>query len=395
MISKKMKKMVEKSAAISALFTESARLKALYGAENVYDFGIGNPNIAAPSSVNETAIHILKSMDSLKLHGYTDSSGFPDVRRKIAESLNRRFHTHYTEKNIIMTTGAAGGLNVILKTLLDEGDEVLTFAPYFGEYDCYVEHAAGTLLPLPPNAPSFLPDAKALAAKVTARTKAVIINNPNNPTGVVYDEETIRKIADALAQKEKEFGISIYLISDEPYRELVFDGAVVPYIPDLYKNTIVAYSFSKSLSLPGDRIGYLAIPNEIDAFEDVVLGAGVSNRTLGFVNAPALQQLIVAECCDEQTDICFYDKNRELLYESLRAFGFECAKPQGAFYLFVKALEADDKAFCEKAKDFRLLLTPGSGFGCPGYVRIAYCVARETIENALPSFQQLAEAYRK
>lgn len=395
MISKKTKKMVEKSAAISALFTESARLKALYGEGNVYDFGIGNPNIDAPASVNETAIRILKNTDSLKLHGYTDSSGFPEARRKIAESLNRRFHTNYTEKNIIMTTGAAGGLNVILKTLLDEGDEVLTFAPYFGEYDCYVEHAGGVLLPVPPNAPSFLPDARALAAKVTAQTKAVIINNPNNPTGVVYDENTIREVADALAQKEKEFGTSIYLISDEPYRELVFDGATVPYIPDFYKNTIVAYSFSKSLSLPGDRIGYLAIANEVDDFEDVVFGAGVSNRTLGFVNAPALQQLVVAECCDERANVSFYDKNRELLYENLHALGFECAKPQGAFYLFVKALEADDKAFCEKAKAFRLLLTPGSGFGCPGYVRIAYCVARETIENALPSFRQLADAYRK
>ncbi len=395
MISKKMKAMVEKSAAISAMFTESARLKALYGAENVYDFGIGNPNVPAPLSVNETAIRILQEMDSLKLHSYTDSSGIPAVRLKIAESLNRRYGTAYNEKNILMTVGAAGGLNVILKTLLDEGDEVLTFAPYFGEYDCYAENAGGKLLAVPPNVPTFLPDPAELGKMITAKTKAVIINNPNNPSGVVYDEHTIQEVAAVLEAKEREFGTSIYLISDEPYRELVFDGATVPFIPKYYKNTIVAYSYSKSLSLPGDRIGYLTIPSEVDDFEDIVVGANVANRTLGFVNAPALQQLVVAECCDEKSDVSFYDKNRELLYNSLREYGYECAKPQGAFYMFVKALEEDDKAFVEKAKEFRLLLTPGSGFGCAGYVRISYCVARETIEKSLPSFKALAEAYQK
>jgi aspartate aminotransferase len=234
-----------------------------------------------------------------------------------------------------------------------------------------------------------------LAQAITPKTKAIIINNPNNPTGVVYDEETIKRIADVLEDKQKEFGTSIYLISDEPYRELVFDGATVPYIPKLYGNTIVAYSFSKSLSLPGDRIGYLTIPSTVEDFQEVVFGAGVANRILGFVNAPVLQQLIVARCCDEKADIAFYDKNREILYSALTQYGFECAKPQGAFYLFVKSMEEDEFAFVNKAKEFGILMTPGSGFGCKGYVRIAYCVARDTIERALPFFEKLAKAYQK
>lgn len=393
MISKNMKVLVDKSAAISALFTEGKRMRQILGDESVFDFGIGNPNVMAPLSVNKTAVELLENMDSLALHGYTDGAGIPAVRQTIAESLNRRFQEEYTGENIVMTTGAAGGLNVIFKVLLDQGDEVLTFAPYFSEYDVYVANAGGQLIAIEPNIPSFLPDAKKLAESITPKTKAIIINNPNNPTGVVYDEEALKKIAEVLNEKQKEFGTSIYLISDEPYRELVFDGVTVPYIPKIYKNTIVAYSFSKSLSLPGDRIGYLTIPSSVEDFQDVVYGAGVANRVLGFVNAPALQQLVVAKCCDEKSDIAFYDKNREILYNALIQYGFECAKPQGAFYLFVKSLEEDDVAFVNKAKEFGILMTPGNGFGCKGYVRIAYCVARDTIERALPSFEKLAEAY--
>lgn len=394
MISKNMKVLVDKSAAISALFTEGKRMRQILGDENVFDFGIGNPNVKAPISVNKTAIQLLENMDSLALHSYTDGAGIPAVRQTIAESLNRRFQEEYTGENIVMTTGAAGGLNVILKVLLDQGDEVLTFAPYFSEYDVYVANAGGQLIAIEPNIPSFLPDAKKLAESITSKTKAIIVNNPNNPTGVVYDEETLRDVAEILEAKQREFGTSIYLISDEPYRELVFDGVTVPYIPKIYGNTIVAYSFSKSLSLPGDRIGYLTIPSSVEDFQDVVYGAGVANRVLGFVNAPALQQLVVAKCCDEKSDIAFYDKNREILYNALIQYGFECAKPQGAFYLFVKALEDDDVAFVNKAKEFGILMTPGNGFGCKGYVRIAYCVARDTIERALPSFKKLAEAYK-
>lgn len=395
MISKNMKELVDKSAAISALFTEGPRLRKLLGDDNVFDFGIGNPNVKAPVSVNQTAIELLENMDSLALHSYTDGAGIPEVRESIAESLNRRFGEEYTGKNIVMTTGAAGGLNVILKVLLDQGDEVLTFAPYFSEYDVYVANAGGRLISIAPNIPSFLPDASQLEEAITSKTKAIIINNPNNPTGVVYDEETLKKVAEVLNKKGKEYATTIYLISDEPYRELVFDGVTVPYIPKIYGNTIVAYSFSKSLSLPGDRIGYLTIPPTVEDFEDVVYGAGVANRVLGFVNAPALQQLVVARCSDEKSDIAFYDKNREILYNALISYGFECAKPQGAFYLFVKALEEDDVAFVNKAKEFGILMTPGGGFGCKGYVRIAYCVARTVIERALPSFEKLAKSYKK
>lgn len=395
MISKKMKTLVEQSAAISAMFTEGKRLREALGEENVFDFGIGNPNVKAPASVNERAIAILDNMDSLAVHSYTDSAGIPAVRRAIAESLNRRFSEQYNEENIVMTTGAAGGLNVILKVLLDAGDEVLTFAPYFGEYDGYVDNAGGVLRAIAPNPPTFLPDLEKLRAAITPKTKAVLVNNPNNPTGVVYDAATMQALADVLNERKQALGTEIYLISDEPYRELVFDGATVPYLPKLYPNTIVAYSFSKSLSLPGDRIGYLTIPATVADFQDVVNGASVANRVLGFVNAPALQQMVVAGCCDEQCDVAFYDANRELLYQALTSYGFSCAKPQGAFYLFVKSMEPDDGAFVNKAKEFGILMTPGSGFRCKGYARIAYCVARETIEKALPSFERLAAAYRE
>lgn len=395
MVSKKMKEMIERSAALGAMFTEGKRLKELYGEENVYDFGIGNPNVKAPDAVNRAMMEILRDVDSLKIHGYTDASGIPEVRQAIAESLNRRFGAELSAKNLVMTVGAAGGLSVICKVLIDEGDEALTFAPYFGEYDNYVINAGGTLLAVPPNPPSFLPDLAALEERITERTKVVILNSPNNPTGVVYDAETIDGLAAVLERKEKELGTSIYIIADEPYRELVYDGAEAPYVPSYYHNTIVAYSFSKSLSLPGDRIGYLVIPSAVDDFDDVAAGAEIANRCLGFVNAPALQQMAVARCCDEQTDVDYYNQNRILLYEALTSYGYACAKPQGAFYLFVKALEPDEEAFCEKAKKHGILVTPGKAFRCPGYVRIAYCVARETILRSLPAFQALAEEYHK
>lgn len=395
MISKKMKELLEKSASMSAMFSEGKRMAERLGAENVFDFGIGNPNVKAPPLVNQTAIHLLETVDSLTLHGYTDGSGIPAVRQAIAESLNRRFQESYTKENIVMTTGAAGGLNVIFKVLLEPMDEVLTFAPYFSEYDGYVDNAGGVLRVVPPNPPTFLPDMELFSKGITAKTKVVLINSPNNPTGIIYDEKTICAMAEILRNKQIELGTTIYIISDEPYRELVYDEGVVPYIPKFYDNTIVAYSFSKSLSLPGDRIGYLTIPDAVSDSRDIVYGAGIGNRILGFVNAPALQQLVVAACCDEKTDVAYYDGNRSLLYDGLREMGYECAKPQGAFYLFVKALETDEIAFAEKAKAYGLLLLPGRGFGCPGYVRIAYCVARETIVRSLPAFEKLARAYSK
>ncbi len=393
MISERMKELVKGSSAIRAMFEEGKAMAAVYGAENVYDFSLGNPNVPAPERVKQAAEYILEKEDPLMVHGYMSNSGYEDVRRTIAESLNRRFGTDFTADNLLMTVGAAGGLNVILKTLLNPGEEVLTFAPYFGEYDNYVENYGGRLIAIAPDTATFQPDLKALEKAVTPKTKAVIINSPNNPTGVVYSEQTIIALSRLLEQKQRELGTSIYLISDEPYRELAYDGVQVPYLTKYYRNTIVGYSFSKSLSLPGDRIGYLVMPSQLDDFEMVRDGANVAIRILGFVNAPGLAQRIAAMCCEETTDIQYYDTNRELIYNGLKDLGFSCVKPQGAFYLFVKSPVEDEKAFCQAAKKYHLLLVAGSSFGCPGYVRIAYCVARETIENALPAFKKLAEEY--
>lgn len=393
MISERMKELVKGSSAIRAMFEEGKAMAAVYGAENVYDFSLGNPNVPAPERVKQAAEYVLEKEDPLMVHGYMSNSGYEDVRRTIAESLNRRFGTDFTADNLLMTVGAAGGLNVILKTLLNPGEEVLTFAPYFGEYDNYVENYGGRLIAIAPDTATFQPDLKALEKAVTPKTKAVIINSPNNPTGVVYSEQTIIALSRLLEQKQRELGTSIYLISDEPYRELAYDGVQVPYLTKYYRNTIVGYSFSKSLSLPGDRIGYLVMPSQLDDFEMVRDGANVAIRILGFVNAPGLAQRIAAMCCEETTDIQYYNTNRELIYNGLKDLGFSCVKPQGAFYLFVKSPVEDEKAFCQAAKKYHLLLVAGSSFGCPGYVRIAYCVARETIENALPAFKKLAEEY--
>ncbi len=394
MIAEKMKNMVANSSAIRAMFEEGNRLAQIYGAENVFDFSLGNPNVAAPEAVKEAIIELLDENDPVVLHGYTNSnSGYADVRETVAKSLNERFGTKFEGKNIVMSVGAAGGLNVILKTLINPGDEVIAFAPYFGEYRSYTNNYDGVLVEVSPNTVDFQPKLDEFEQKVTPKTKAVIVNTPNNPTGVVYSEETIKKLASIMEAKQKEYGTEIYLISDEPYRELVYDGVRVPYLTKYYDNTIVGYSYSKSLSLPGERIGYLVIPDEVKDSEDVLAAANVATRILGFVNAPTLQQKVVAKCINEKTDISYYDRNRETLYHGLRECGFECIKPQGAFYLFVKSPVADEKEFCAAAKKYNLLLVPGSSFACPGYVRLAYCVAYETIVNSLPKFRELAGEY--
>ena len=394
MIAEKMKGMVANSSAIRAMFEEGNRLAGIYGAENVYDFSLGNPNVAAPEAVKQAILELLEDEDPVVLHGYTNSnSGYADVREAVAESLNERFGTAFGGKNIVMTVGAAGGLNVILKTLLNPGDEVIVFAPYFGEYRSYTNNYDGVLVEISPNTVDFQPKLDEFEEKITVKTKAVIVNTPNNPTGVVYSEETIRKLAAIMEAKQKEFGTEIYLISDEPYRELVYDGAEVPYLTKYYDNTIVGYSYSKSLSLPGERIGYLVIPDEVTDSEIVLSAANVANRILGFVNAPTLQQKIVKKCLNEKTDISFYNRNRETLYQGLADCGFECIKPEGAFYLFVKSPVADEKEFCQAGKKYNILMVPGSSFGCPGYVRLAYCVAYETIVNSLPKFAELAKEY--
>lgn len=391
MISDKMVDLVKGSSVIRAMFEEGQRLAKIYGAENVYDFSLGNPNVPAPVEVNKAVKEIVDDEVSTVLHGYMNNSGYEEVRATIADSLNRRFGTSFTENNIVMTVGAAGGLNVVLKTLLNPGDEVIVFAPYFGEYRSYVANYDGKLVVVAPDTNTFQPNLTEFEKLITNRTKAVIVNSPNNPSGVVYSEETVKKIASILEAKQKEYGTDIYLISDEPYRELVYDGVTVPYLTKYYNNTIVGYSFSKSLSLPGERIGYLVIPNEVADYHDVFAAAGVATRILGFVNAPSLMQKVVARCIDAEVNVAAYNRNREALYNGLSELGFECIKPEGAFYLFVKAPNGDDKAFCDVAKKHNILMVPGTSFACPGFVRIAYCVSYDTIINSLPKFALVAE----
>ena len=394
MISEKMQGYVNNSSAIRAMFEEGKKLASVYGAENVYDFSLGNPNVPAPAAVKEAALQVLNEEDPLMVHGYMSNSGYEDVREAIAASLNRRFGTGYDAGNLVMTVGAAGGMNVIFKTLLNPGDEVIAFAPYFGEYRAYVSNYDGVLKVVPPDTETFQPNLAAFEKLITEKTKAVIVNTPNNPTGVVYSAETLKRLADILEEKQKEWKTSIYLISDEPYRELVYGGVEVPWIPDFYRNTIVGYSFSKSLSLPGERIGYLVLPSEMDDSESVKNAANVATRILGYVNAPSFFQRVVARCLEEKADIAYYDRNRETLYEGLKKAGLSCIKPEGAFYLFVKSPVEDEKAFCEKAKKQNLLLVPGSSFACPGYVRVAYCVSYEMIVRSLPHFEELIKEYR-
>lgn len=376
------------------MFEEGNRMAKLYGKENVYDFSLGNPNLPAPKRVKEAIVEILNEEDTLTLHGYTNSNaGYMEVRDAVASSLNKRFKTSLAGNNIIMTVGAAGGLNVALKVLLNPDDEVIVFAPYFSEYRSYVNNFDGVLVEISPNTENFQPKLDEFERKITKRTKAVIVNTPNNPTGVVYPEETVVRMAEILEKKQKEYGNDIYLLSDEPYRELVYDGAEVPYLTKYYDNTIVVYSYSKSLSLPGERIGYVVVPDEVSESGKVIAAMNVANRILGFVNAPTLQQKIVQKCLEEQTDISYYNRNRETLYKGLTDCGFSCIKPEGAFYLFMKSPIEDEKEFCRQAKELHILLVPGSSFGCGGYVRIAYCVFYETIVNALPKFKELAKKY--
>lgn len=389
-ISDKMFALTQRNSAVREMFEEGNRLAELYGRENVFDFSIGNPYFPAPAKVKDAIIDILDNEASTMVHGYMSNEGYPDVRQAVAESLNKRFGTSFSFENILMTVGAAGGLNVMLKTLLNPGDEVLALAPFFLEYGNYIANYDGVLVVVPPNTKDFQPDAAAIEKAVTEKTKAIIINSPNNPTGVIYSSETLQKIASVLEKKQKEFGHSIYIIADEPYRELAYDGIEVPWLTKIYRNTIVGYSWSKSLSLPGERIGYLVIPSEIDEYALVFSAAAIANRIMGFVNAPSLIQRAVAKCLEESTDIGAYDSNRKLLYNGLKEAGFECAYPQGTFYMWVKT-PCDDKEFCSMAKKHNILIVSGTSFACPGYVRIAYCVSAKTIEGALKGFKALAK----
>ena len=392
MISEKMIALTKNNNVIRAMFEEGNRLTALYGAENVYDFSLGNPNFPSPEAVKEAIIDLVSDTDPVALHGYMSNIGYPDVRNAIAENLNERFGTSYCENNVIMSVGAAGGLNVVLKTLLNPGDEVIAISPYFVEYGNYVSNYNGTLVVVPAREGDFQPDPERIRDAITPKTKAIIINSPNNPTGVIYSEDTIQQIAAVLTEKGREYNSTVYLLSDEPYRELAYDGASIPFLTKYYDNTIVCYSWSKSLSLPGERIGYILIPDEVTDYELVFSAAGIATRVLGYVNAPSLLQRVVCRCLKEQTDVSAYDINRKLLYDGLVSCGFEPVFPQGAFYMWVRT-PCDDKEFAEAAKKYNILVVPGASFACPGYVRIAYCVSKATIENSMPGFKKLGEEF--
>lgn len=368
----------------------SAR-KAQIGAENVFDFSLGNPSIPAPESVRASIARALE-LPPTQLHGYTPAPGLPAAREAVAASLNRRFGTSYAAGDVYLTCGAAASLSISFHTLVNPGDEVIVIAPYFPEYRVWIETAGATCVEVMADPETFQIDVPAVAAAITAKTKAIVINSPNNPVGSVYAEQNLRDLAAALVAAEERLGTQIYLVADEPYREITY-GAEVPWVPAIYDRTIVCYSYSKSLSLPGERIGWVLVPNTNPEHDELVLSVAGAGRKLGFVCAPALFQHVVIDCVDEPTDVEAYAENRRALTEGLSALGYEFIEPQGAFYLWVKALEPDANAFFERAKALELLPVPSDSFGCPGWVRVGYCVSKETIVNSMPAWKKLAESY--
>lgn len=364
------------------------------GAENVDDFSIGNPSVPAPATVAEAVHKLVDAIDPIKLHGYTPAQGDGQARGALADDLNRRFGTNYTADNFYLTAGAAGALCCALSALSCPGDTFIAFAPYFPEYKVFVESAGAELVTVPADIEDFQIDFAAFAQALSPSTKGVIINSPNNPTGVVYSEATIEKLAQVLTEKSKEYGHTIWLISDEPYREIVYRDTPLPWVPHYYPNTLVCYSYSKSLSLPGQRIGYVLVPPQAEDADIVYAAVCGAGRALGYVCAPSLFQLVAAECTGQTADIEIYHKNRDLLLNALRDMGYTCAQPDGAFYLFPRSLEPDARAFCERARKYDLVLVPGDSFGCPGHVRISYCVPTEQIQRALHKFEQLAAEYK-
>lgn len=395
MISKKMYELGSKRSVIREIFEYGNQRKKEVGAENVYDFSLGNPSVPAPKAVEQAIRKILDTEDPMAIHSYTSAQGSEECREALAKSLNQRFKTHFTADNFYMTVGAAASISICFKALANEGDEFITFAPFFPEYQCFVEAAGGKLVVVPAKEDDFQIDFTQFEKLCNERTKAVIVNSPNNPSGVIYSEETIQKLVECLEKKQKEYGHAIYLISDEPYREIVYDGCQVPFLTKYYNNTFICYSFSKALSLPGERIGYVIVPDEMENAKEVYAAVCGAGRALGYVCAPSLFQKVVAKCAYEVSDLSVYKKNRDLLYNGLVSMGFQCVKPEGAFYLFVKAFGENSEEFCERAKKYDLLLVPGTGFGCPNYVRISYCVTTEQIERSLPAFEKLAKEYQE
>ena len=394
MVSQAMKNLGTARSVIRELFEYGNQRAAVVGRENVYDFSLGNPSVAPHPVVNVTAIRLLQEPNS-PIHAYTSAPGDYAARQRFAGSLNRRFQGNYKPEQLYLTVGAAASLCCCFHALSCPGDEIIVFAPYFPEYSVFIAGAGAKMVVIPPEMEHFQIDFDAFEQALTPNTKGVVINSPNNPSGVVYSLETLQKLAGILKEKAAQYGHPIYLISDEPYREIVFSGFQVPWVPHLYEDTIVCYSYSKSLSLPGERLGYVLVPDQVTDSADVYAAIAGAGRCLGYVNAPSLFQQVTSLCCEETSDLAFYERNANILVPALREMGYHVPQPGGAFYLFPRSLEPDDLAFSERAKkDFDLLLVPGTGFGAPGHVRLAFCVDTGMIERSLPKFKALAESYR-
>jgi len=394
MVSQRMKQLGSARSVIRELFEYGNQRAAQVGRENVFDFSIGNPSVPPPPQVNAAAIRLLETEDAVALHGYTSAQGDAGARKLLAEDLNRRFDAGVCADDLYLTVGAAAGLCCVFHALaVEPGDEFAVIAPYFPEYKVFIEGAGCRMVLVQPDRDTLQIDPAALEAALTPRTRGVVVNSPNNPSGVVYTEAVLRQAAGVLARKSREYGHPIYLIADEPYREIVFRGHTVPWLPHIYPDAIVCYSFSKSLSLPGERIGYVLVSPQVADHDDVYAAVAGAGRSLGYVCAPSLFQRVAAACCSLTSDLSVYERNAHLLVSSLGEMGYTCVEPQGAFYLFLKALEPDDLAFSERAREHDLLLVPGSGFGAPGWLRLAFCVQTEMIQRALPRFKALAVTF--
>ncbi len=392
-MNKRMYELGSKRSVIREIFEFGKQRAAEVGADKVFDFSLGNPSVAPPAVVEETLETLLKTENATALHGYTSAQGDLETRRAIASFIASKHGVNTDPDLIYMTCGAAASLTITLSAICNKGDEVITFAPFFTEYRVFTETAGAKLVELSSDPDTFQIDFDLLEKAFSERTAAVLVNSPNNPSGVVYSEETVKKLAAMLEKKSREYGKPIYLVTDEPYRELVYGGVKVPYLTAYYKNTVVCYSYSKSLSLPGERIGYIFVCPEAEDAKRLYFAVCGAGRALGYVCAPSLFQKMIAKCQGVTSDVSVYEKNRDLLVGALKEYGYTCVRPDGAFYLFVKALEEDANAFCERAKKYGLLLVPGDDFGCKGYVRIAYCVSPDMISRSLPYFKLLAEEY--
>lgn len=393
MISPKFRSMLKGESVIRKMNSQGNAIAEKIGAENVFDFSIGNPSVPAPENLNAVFEELLTGMDSVLLHGYSESHGILEVRKQIAASLQKRFGTPFSYRDIFMTSGACAAMAHAVRAVASPGEEIITFAPYFPEYKPYIEGAGVTLKIIPADTESFQINFDLLEQEISEKTAAVLINTPNNPSGVVYSTETVKRLAALLTQKSEELGHTIYLISDEPYREIVFTGVDNPFVSDYYADTIICYSFSKSLSLPGERIGYVAVNPACSTAELIIDMCAQISRCIGHNCPSSLIQYVAGKMCGETSDLTVYETNARMLYKELTAMGYTCQEPGGTFYMFPKALEEDAMAFCQKALEYNLVLVPGDSFGCPGYFRISYCVQTEKAERSVEAFKKLAKAY--